>query len=155
MKRLVPDVGDAHGLERAGKIARRRVFLASFVLMLGVVALGTFLSGPDFIVTPLPINQWWANFWLTFNGVLAFVTLGSVYRNLLLFEDDWTWQEISIIRGICWVLAGSAIGYITRVYTHSGSVTLGTPAITLGMLALLYGTLRTPVRFEESNGSPS
>lgn len=132
-------------------MAHRQVL--SSVILLGVIlVVGTEIEGIGFIASTLPVSPWVANIWLTCNGILCVVAAICVYKNLRQFEERWTWQEIAMLRGVCWFLIAAAVGYLSRVVTSGGTISFGTPGTTLGVLTIIYASVGPPTRFEVADG---
>lgn len=119
----------------------KRAATISLAVLVVVVIVGTALHGWTYISHPLPVPSVLAAFWLTCNGILALTVVGFTLRNMYMYEPVLNSAQIAIGRGIVWVGAGASLSYLSHLATDAdhGYVTLGTPGITLGFLALIYG----------------
>lgn len=131
------------------ELLRRRPALIIVILTVLIGAMGTALTdGIDFMVTPLPVPKLMAGLGMSTNGILALVAMVMVYRNLHRYEERWTWQEAAFARGTFLIVFAGVLGYLARAFTDP-SVTLGTPVYTIGILFLIYASVRPPERFGE------
>lgn len=132
-------------------LVRRRPLLVIVSTVLVVAVVGTILGdGYEFLARPLPFfSKGAAGTWAIFNVLISLVTMGVVYRNIYRYETKWTWQELAFSRGAFLLVFAGWLGYLARIQTPV--VSLGTPLFSLGVLAMLYASLRPPVRFEEED----
>lgn len=130
---------------------RNRPSLCIVIVTVIVGIIGTILGdGWGFLVRPLPVPRFWAMLGMTTNCVLATIAMIYVYRNLHRFERDWTWQERGFSRGTFLIVFAGSLGYFGRAFTEP-SATLATPVYTIGVLWLIWASIRIPERFDKED----
>lgn len=132
---------------------RPALIIVTLVLVFGIV--GSIVTRDiGFMASPLDVPDVVAGLGMKINGVLAGLCMILVYRNLHRFEDQWTWQERGFSRGVFLVIFAGVLGYLARAFTEP-TVTMGTPVYTVGILWIIWASVRSPERFEDSDGRPS
>ena len=123
------------------------IILITLITVLIIGVSGSIISGPLFVVQPLPVPKFWAGIFLTVNAALGLVALCLVYRNLHRFEKLRTWQERGFSRGAFLVVFAGFLGSLARAFTEP-TVSLGTPVYLIGILFIIWASIRSPERFE-------
>ena len=120
-------------------------------VVVGAISLiGSFVYGADFLIRPLPFPEMVAGVWFAFNWALAIMAAYLVSRNSLTFRERWTWQEMAFSRGVFLLLFGAVLGYTARIF-NDPTVTLAAPLFTIGLLLLIWASVRFPERFEDED----
>lgn len=136
-------------------LLRRRPVTVVVALTFVVMIIGVIFHGWDFILDPLPVSGNIAGYWFTFNLALSVMAFVLIWLNLSRFEERWNWQELVFLRGVLLLVFGASLGYLARAFGDNATLSLGTPLSTVGLMLLIYGSIRMPERFEDSNGSSS
>ncbi len=118
-----------------------------FASVLGL-AIGTLINH-DLLITPLPFGETVSRYLLSINAVLFVLAMLATLKNLLAFEEHWTWQERFVSRGTVLFFYGAVLGTLPRAFRDGAVLTIGTPLVFFGLLMFLYGVLNPPVRFSE------
>lgn len=105
------------------------------------------IRGNDLFRDPVPVSTELATIWFAINGFLCFIGSSLTLRTIWLYRPQWTMQEIWILRGAFYLTIGGGLGYWTHAFLQDARITIGTPYLTLGSLAVIYGMWKLPERF--------
>lgn len=135
-------------LDRTTKVLALVTVLAHLVAVVGVL-----LVGIDFLVRPIPLlNETLIRLWLCTNGLMSLAAGVMVARNIVHHRRWWTWQEITMSRGLFFVLFGGGVAYFARsLLIETPVITFGTPFVSLGLMMIIYAAVGSPVRFDRED----